>query len=196
VSRAVVIFARTPESEAAAKRLPRVRASALFRSLFAAWQRAARAAGAELLCIEQRGNTFGERLANCADDAFARGFRAVVITGIDVVPPRGLESAFRSVEAGRAVIAPSYDGGVNLIGLCHPARDLLITFAQRNRHIAARCRAYFGAVDELPVARDIDSLDDFYEALREERLPPVAVRLKPAHALRAAATITRAPPIA
>ncbi|HLJ73659.1 MAG TPA: hypothetical protein VKU62_03670, partial [Thermoanaerobaculia bacterium] len=68
--RALVIFARSPEREAVAKRLPLHRAAALFRANLAAWTRAARAAKADVLRIEQHGETFGERLANTADDAF------------------------------------------------------------------------------------------------------------------------------
>src|SRR5207244_7255487 len=103
-SRASMFVARAPEQEAAEKRLPIQRAAALFRSLLNAWDRAAKHVNAEILRIEQTGNTFGERLANSADAAFALGFDTIVLTGIDVAPPLDLESAFRSLEAGRPVI--------------------------------------------------------------------------------------------
>jgi len=196
MSRAIVIFARRPEREAAAKRLPLQRAAALFRSLLAGWNRAARQVNAQVLHIEQIGETFGERLANSADAAFALGFDAVVITGIDVPPPRDLESAFRAVEAGRAVIEPARDGGINLIGLCAPARELLSTFAVGDPTIADRCRAFFDSLVEFPTSSDIDTLQDFYDALCEERPQPVAGRLKPARTQIANASVSRAPPIA
>jgi len=188
--RALLIFARSPEREAAAKRLPLHRAAALFRSNLAAWTRAAHAANADVLQIEQRGETFGERLANAADDAFALGYDAIVITGIDV-PACDLDEAFRSMP----VIAPARDGGVNLIGLCAPARDLLLTFRARDPRVAQRCREYFANLRELPVARDVDTIHDFYAATCEDRLQPVAGRLKPART-QAAPSVSRAPPIA
>jgi len=195
MSRAIVIFARTPEQEAAAKRLPIQRAVALFRSLLRAWDRAAKQVNAEVLHIEQTGDTFGERLANSADAAFALGFDAIVLTGIDVAPPLNLESAFQSLEAGRPVIAPARDGGVNLIGLCAAERELLSTFTIRDRHLAKRCRAYFRTLDELPLSSDIDTLADFYAAVCEDRLHPVYGGLKPA-AAHSASSSPRAPPIA
>ncbi|HJT16151.1 MAG TPA: DUF2064 domain-containing protein [Thermoanaerobaculia bacterium] len=186
--RALVIFARSPEGEAAAKRLPLHRAAALFRSNLAAWMRAAHAANADVLQPAQRGRTFGERLANAADDAFALGYDAIVITGIDV-PACDLDRAFRTMPA----IAPARDGGVNLIGLCAPARDLLLTFRPRDGHVAARCRRYFAHLHELPVARDIDTIHDFNAAVCEDRLQPVAGRLKPVRT-HFARRISRAPP--
>ncbi|HEY6893851.1 MAG TPA: DUF2064 domain-containing protein [Rhodanobacteraceae bacterium] len=187
--RALVIFARSPEREAAAKRLPLHRAAALFRSNLAAWMRAAQRANADVLQPEQRGDTFGERLANAADDAFALGYDTIVITGIDV-PACDLEPAFRS---SMPVIAPARDGGVNLIGLNAPARDLLVTFRPRDRHVAARCRAYFARLGELPVTRDIDTVHDFYAATCSGGLQPAVGRLKPAAPL-ILARIPRAPP--
>ena len=120
---------------------------------------------------------------------------AIVLTGIDVAPPLGLESAFQSLEAGRPVIAPARDGGVNLIGLCAPAHELLSAFAIRDRCLAERCRAYFKTLDELPLSCDIDTLDDFYAAVCEDRLHPVYGGLKPA-ATHSASSSSRAPPIA
>jgi len=187
--RALVIFARSPEREAAAKRLPLHRATALFRSNLAAWTRAARAAGADVLQLEQRGKTFGERLANTADDAFALGYDAIVITGIDV-PACDLQTAFRVMP----VIAPARDGGVNLIGLSSPARDLLLTFRPRDPRVAQRCREYFTNCYELPVARDIDTIHDFYFVLCSGGLQPAVGRLKPAAQL-VDARISRAPPL-
>jgi glycosyltransferase A (GT-A) superfamily protein (DUF2064 family) len=230
MSRAIVIFARAPECEAASKRLPVERGAHLFRSVITAWLRAAQrakatpiiacpaearprmatiAADVARLYGDQCGATFGERLANSSAEVFALGFQSVVITGIDVAPPDHLDSAFRSLDAGRSVIAPARDGGVNLIGLRSPARELLSTFALRDPRIADRCRRFFGVVEELPLASDIDSLEHvraarretawsaFYDllVLREDRLQPVSGWLKPSLTL-ATSQVTRAPPIA
>jgi len=228
MSRAIVIFARAPEREAAAKRLPIEHAARLFRSVIAAWLRAAERAGAApiIACpadartrmatiaadvprryIDQCGRNFGERLANTSEEVFALGFLSVVITGIDIAPPDDLDSAFRSLEAGRCVIAPARDGGVNLIGLLSPARELLSTFAVRDPRIADRCRRFFDAVEELAPSSDIDSLAhlcaarresawrEFYELLGEP-LPWILSTSLPIPRFAVAAQIPRAPPIA
>src|SRR5437763_10297931 len=141
MSRAVVVFARAPEVEAAVKGLPNEFA-ALFDRNVAAWLRAARAAGATpviscasparfdaiapeivRLYIEQRGATFGERLASTAEAAFEFVFDEVVITGIDVTP--NLANVFEELAFAEAVVQPADDGGVNLIALHAPERELL-----------------------------------------------------------------------
>src|SRR5438874_2273877 len=99
MSRAVVVFARAPEVEAAVKGLP-VGFAALFDRNTAAWLHAASLAGAtpviscsrnararfdaiaspiRRLYIEQSGGTFGERLASTAETAFALGFDEVLV---------------------------------------------------------------------------------------------------------------------
>jgi glycosyltransferase A (GT-A) superfamily protein (DUF2064 family) len=228
MSRAIVIFARAPEREAASKRLPIERAARLFRSVIAAWLRTAERARATpvIVCpaearkrmatiaadvpriyVDQRGSNFGERLANSSEEVFALGFQSVVITGIDVAPPDDLDAAFRSLEAGRCLIAPARDGGVNLIGLRSPARELLSTFAVRDPRIADRCRRFFDALEELAPSSDIDSLEHlraarresvwrgFYDLLREPPACFISTAL-PIPSVAAASQITRAPPIA
>ena len=174
MSRAVVIFARAPEVEAAVKRL-----SGSFAALFdrntAAWLRAAAKAGATpvisctcaarfdaiapeiaRLYIEQRGTTFGERLASTAEAAFALGFDEVAITGIDVAP--NLAGVFEALVLSDAVVQPADDGGINLIALRTPHRALLATIRPRQRDLLARCRAYFDSLIVLDAAADVDGL--------------------------------------
>src|SRR2546430_8868515 len=137
MSRAVVIFARPPELEAAAKGLP-LRYARLFEQTVAAWLRAATAAGATpviacaararfhaiapevaRLYVDQRGATFGERLASAAEAVFALDFDEVVMTGIDAPLPR-VADVFAALGRARAVIEPARDGGINLIALRAP----------------------------------------------------------------------------
>ena len=177
MSRAVVIFARAPEVEAAVKGLPNAFA-ALFDRNAAAWLRDASAAGATsvISCapsarvrfdaiapsvprhyIDQSGATFGERLALTAEAAFALGFDEVLITGIDVLPRR-VNEVFAALRFARAVIEPSDDGGINLIALHAPERELLSTIRPRQRDVVARCRAYFSSLVVLDGGSDVDSL--------------------------------------
>jgi glycosyltransferase A (GT-A) superfamily protein (DUF2064 family) len=174
-SRTILLFARSPRREAAAKRL--AHAAPLFRTLIAAWLRAARAAGAvpliacavadrdELASIapdvarewlEQRGATFGERAAAATADAFARGYASVVIAAIDAPPP-DLELAFAHLERGTPVIAPSRDGGINCLGLTSPATELVACLTPRRRDLVALCRRWFPLLVVLDAVTDLDS---------------------------------------
>jgi glycosyltransferase A (GT-A) superfamily protein (DUF2064 family) len=136
--RSILLFARSPEREASAKRMRF--AAPLFRALVASWLEAARRHDATpvIACadddrdalasiapeidrewIEQQGASFGERVACAADETFARGFDAVLIAAIDA-PPHHLSEAFRKLAEGTPVISPSRDGGINFIGLVRP----------------------------------------------------------------------------
>jgi uncharacterized protein DUF2064 len=156
MKRAIVIFARSPRAEAAAKKLPHL--EWLFAAVLDAWRLAARSCDAAAIVAEdQRGVTFGERLANAAADAFAAGFDTLLVTGIDTPPPPHLGDAFAAAERGSIVIAPSTDGGINVIGLQREDAWILETFTQRDRSLFDRCKATFGErVVLLPASTDID----------------------------------------
>jgi glycosyltransferase A (GT-A) superfamily protein (DUF2064 family) len=170
---AVVLFARSPEREAAAKGMRS--AAPLFRALVAAWLTAARRLGARPLIacapedretlariapdvergwIEQRGATFGARVVHVAAEAFARGFDGIVLTAIDA-PPASLARALDSLLRGIPVLAPARDGGVNFIGL--PRGSAASAAALLNDLTAARCRAFFTELLILEATTDIDS---------------------------------------
>ena len=176
MSRAVVIFGRAPEVEASVKKLP-LPFARLFDRNTAAWLRAASLAGATpvISCapyararfdaiapsirrryIDQSGATFGERLASTAEAAFALGFDEVLLAGIDAPPPRVAE-VFAALRSARAVVEPSNDGGINLIALRAPERELLSAIRPRQRDVVERCRAYFASLVVLDVSSDIDS---------------------------------------
>lgn len=173
--RAILLFARSPRREALAKRLPD--AAPLFRRLIASWLRAAGRSGAvpliacsradreELAAIEpsiarewleQRGATFGDRVADATTSAFARGFESVIVAAIDA-PPVALDAAFAQLERGLTVIAPSRDGGINYIGLTAPETRLVSCFSPRRRDLVALCRRWFA---ELVVLDPVTDLDD------------------------------------
>lgn len=72
------------------------------------------------LMIAQRGETLGERLANCFADLFALGFESVVVIGADspTLPGEYLFDAFECFETGdEVVIGPTDDGGYYLVGM-------------------------------------------------------------------------------
>ena len=71
--------------------------------------------------IPQRGDAFGERLTNAAEDLFAVGFDSVCLIDSDspTVPQRAYSEAARllSQSGDRIVFGPSADGGYYLIGM-------------------------------------------------------------------------------
>src|SRR5712692_4465693 len=156
--RAIVIFARSPRAEAAAKGAGNL--ERLFRAVGESWLRIARHCNATpviacprddraalesiapevpRLIIDQRGESFGARLEAAAGDAFAAGFETLLITGIDTPPLPSLDDAFAAVERGAVAMAPSTDGGINAIVLQRLDAPILSSFAQRDSHLLRRC---------------------------------------------------------
>jgi len=183
---AVVLFARSPEREAAAKRMPA--AVALFRGVIAAWLAAAKAAGATPLIacesrdreslsriaphvergwIEQGPGAFGERVCSAMEQAFARGFASAIIAAIDAPPPPQLNAALAALQQGLPVVAPARDGGVNFVGLTSPDRALLERLTPRRRDLVDLCRAHLPQVVIFDAATDVDSPSALASARRE-----------------------------
>jgi len=211
MARAIVIFARPPEFEAAVKGLP-LRFVHLFEHITAAWLRAATFANAtpviacapdvrarfddilpavKRLYVDQRGPTFGERLASSAEAAFALGFDEVLITGIDAHLEHHASDIFAALAHARAVVEPAKDGGINLIALHAPERELLSTIQQRQSDVLERCRAYFR--DSLIVLKESSDIDS-YEELARPRFIETAPRV--ASPRRHGRHTTRPPPAA
>jgi glycosyltransferase A (GT-A) superfamily protein (DUF2064 family) len=212
---AIVLFARSPGREAAAKRMPS--SAPLFRAVIAAWLDAARRHGAtpviacanedraaladiaphiERRWIEQGGRTFGERVVAAAGEAFA-SFDAIVLAAIDAPPPRDLDDAFDALRRGISVVGPARDGGVNFIGLTALDAELLMRLTLR------RCRERCARLLVLRAVTDLDSQRSLAAARNErawrELFDSRATRetVAPRPFLRAVRTLPpRAPPIA
>lgn len=174
----ILLFARSPEREAIAKRMPH--AAPLFRAVIAAWLDAARRHGAVpvIACeredraamariapdaewIEQKGRSFGERVVLAAAEALER-FDAVIIAAIDAPPPRDLGDAFAALRAGATVVGPARDGGVNFIGITSIDAALLSNLTLR------RCRERCPRLVVLHAVTDLDSQRSL-NAARNER---------------------------
>jgi rSAM/selenodomain-associated transferase 1 len=67
----------------------------------------------------QKGDSLGERMANCFLEVFSRGFTDAVLVGSDIphIQPEVFLSAFDSLERQDLVIGPTYDGGYYLVGM-------------------------------------------------------------------------------
>jgi glycosyltransferase A (GT-A) superfamily protein (DUF2064 family) len=182
--RLVLVFARTPRDEAAAKPLgARAQAERLHRVLLDRALAAAVAAGFHtrlvtpgdapeipdgVEVVPQRGGSFGERLEHAVGDAFADGWRQVVVIGADAprLDAARIREAFARLSASgaRAVIGPARDGGYYLLGLTRHDASLFraIPFCTRGTFAAtvgALAAARF-AIATLPPLDDVDTLDD------------------------------------
>ncbi|MDX2268311.1 MAG: DUF2064 domain-containing protein [Bryobacter sp.] len=146
--RSLLLFTKSPQAEALAKRLPFAESCALFQQFLQAWVRRAEAVGAtvRVLCPEdslaalghllpgvslraQQGDSFAQRLQHAFAQSFAEGAGTVLLVGGDTAPPNAaaLAEAFAHLEqeAPASVLGPSLDGGVFLIGANHLPSALL-----------------------------------------------------------------------
>jgi uncharacterized protein len=140
----LLVFTRGPGAEVRRRRLLPGRHSEAERALYEACLGAALSAGREAGCrlvvsspvdlalpadverFEQRGRTFGERLAAALESA---GPGPVVVVGADVpdLTARPIERALAELAAdpNRAVVGPSPDGGFYLLAVARPLAGLL-----------------------------------------------------------------------
>jgi hypothetical protein len=142
-----------------------------FRLALYPWDRKTKMAviiGEEVVQVPQRGNDLGERMGNLFADAFAEGFRKVVMVGSDApdLPPEFIDEAFTALNKHDAVLGPACDGGYYLIGVRRESfRDRIFdglpwstpeVFPQQMRRFREQgLRAYI-----LPPWQDVDTLAD------------------------------------
>lgn len=196
-SRLLLLFAREPRREALDKGLDARAGKRLFAAFAKGWVEAARVCrarlvvaappedraawqrlllGTEVLFLEQRGRSFGERLQDSARRAAALG-RRVVVTGGDVAPaPASLAAAFELLEQDAdAVIAPARDGGVSLVALSEDDLDLLGRIAPRQCDVFSRLSAGLLArgrrVEVVAPAPDVDGRRRLRSLLRSLPAP-------------------------
>jgi hypothetical protein len=114
--------------------------------------------------IPQRGDAFGERLTNAAEDLFAVGFDSICLIDSDspTVPQRAFSDAARwlSQSGDRVVFGPSDDGGYYLIGMKKLHRRLFEDIVWSTEQVAAQTlerAAELGVkVELLPTWYDVD----------------------------------------
>ena len=122
----------------------------------------------DLLYVEQRGGTLGERLANVAADVYARGSSPLIFTGTDspTLPGEFIEDALRVLvgKAADVTLGATDDGGYYSIGLRHPYPTLFDNVSWSTAHVyrqtvanieQAKLRLY-----ELPGWYDVDESSD------------------------------------
>lgn len=116
------------------------------------------------LLLKQRGDGFGERLLNTAEDVLAAGFGSVCLIDSDS-PTVPIEAYRQAVEALHAaddcvVLGPTVDGGYYLIGMRQPVRALFDDIDWSTEKVFAQTvEKAVGAglkIVELPIWYDID----------------------------------------
>ncbi len=173
--RAVLLFARSPAAEAAAKGLRD--GAPLFALALRRIRTAAAEAGAELVvatdgwwlrpcgvrCLPQRGRGFGEKLANAFADVRALGFDRVLSAGIDSpgIGAHHFVAAFAALDAAPMVLGPADDGGTYLIGCTPQAESLLAGVRWLRPTVLAELRSRCpGAVVLTETLTDVDDGGD------------------------------------
>lgn len=118
--------------------------------------------------IPQKGKDLGERMRNGFIDAFAMGFKRVVLIGSDIpdLPLEFIEEAFTSLKEKNAVIGPSYDGGYYLIGFTDKAFSpkAFDGMAWSSEKVFDETMKVLKQLNQsvhiLPYRRDIDTIED------------------------------------
>lgn len=178
---AILFFSRSASAESAAKPFDKKnnkKAEQLAHYFIQHSLRTARKTKLPLItCFsqQQRGDHFGERLANAIESVWDQGFQHVIVMGNDclsLTPAHILNSA-RSLHKNPLVMSPAQDGGVNLIGLdrSHYDRQTFTTLAWESDQLQQSWNAYAKNLQSqilwLDTLRDIDHVADLYSFLKQ-----------------------------
>ena len=175
---AILLFTRTPEEEAqhktfvsASRPINRRIAQQLINHTFTCIENA----GIPVYVInshQQRGSTFGERLAAAFQDVFEEGYQNVIAVGNDTLAltARDIQLAANHLEHNQAVIGPTHRGGAYLIGLCQSVFSC-IDFTDLPWETDLLFESLLQELPEdcvlLKYERDINDATDFYAVLTE-----------------------------
>ncbi len=185
---AILFFSRNPQEEATTKKLTFRRSQEAIRILLKHSLRQARKTNLPLFTCyspQQRGNTFGERLANAMEDVFTNGYNNVLVIGNDSpgLSTGLLLKANKALLAGQLVLGPALDGGVYLIGINRTAydRNQFLELHWETPDLQASLQHYASekkiAVTRLCGLTDIDTVADFWQFFRHHQKGLIARRL-------------------
>ena len=184
---ALLLFLRNESEEALAKPLARGGRrinKAVFQKLNHHAQRQARRSGLPLLTVkgrQQSGHTFGERLANAFEFAFAQGYGRIIAIGNDclALDAARLIEAARCLEHTNVVLGPARDGGVYLLGLSRQAYDrrFFLKLPWQTSRLGSALRQYAGQWGHTPLLLSVeeDADDAFFFLCLVGRLSPYSL---------------------
>lgn len=173
----VLVFARSPRAEATAK--PGLGGERVARLCREGVRRAVAASGLPAVYVDerqQRGRSFGERLAVACAQVLGAGYEHLVVVGGDCPELRGedLRAAAQTLADGRSVLGRDRRGGAYLLGVTRDVveapgferlpwctRSLANAFV---RHVGGRDTAV-----DLPTRRDLNDAGDVRDVARRLR---------------------------
>lgn len=126
----------------------------------------------------QRGQSFGEKIANAFQDVFAKGYKNVIAIGNDCLSLSALDIIYAAdvLLKNKAVIGPTLDGGAYLIGLTQKSFDFedFKNIAWQTSDTFDQLFGYFEkkliVATTLDYKTDIDSISDWKIALQSVNL--------------------------
>jgi hypothetical protein len=116
--------------------------------------------------LAQSAGDLGSRMSDAIARAFARGASRVAIVGTDApgLSRETVVGALAALDAADVVIGPTEDGGYYLLALREPQPELFAGIAWSTPAVRPETRARAAAagllVRELPLLRDVDTLED------------------------------------
>jgi len=116
--------------------------------------------------LAQSAGDLGTRLSDATARAFARGASRVAVVGTDApgLARDTVAAALDALDGADVAIGPTEDGGYYLLALRRPRPELFADIAWSTPSVATDTRARAAAaglvVHELPVLRDVDTLED------------------------------------
>ncbi|UOY08812.1 DUF2064 domain-containing protein [Muricauda sp. SCSIO 64092] len=125
----------------------------------------------------QKGSSFGERFSNAIQNLFDKGFKNVIALGNDCpqITRKHIQSAALQLSSGQNVIAPSKDGGFNLLGIQRDAfgKQDFEQLPWQTEQLLSKTLVYFGQRGQQPkllrVFSDIDTVADIAFLLKTVR---------------------------
>lgn len=175
-SQAVIVFAKAPHLE---DKVMGLSAHAL-RTWHAHLRRRAieiaRSSGASVYVvsntksadIQQRGQSFEERLLNALSDVASLGHRELIVIGSD--SPEFCETHLHQALQKETCVGPSFDGGFYLLKLRAEHVDLLWGLPWQSNGLLDALLLRVGPIERLATLRDVDDWLDF---VRLRRVIPV-----------------------
>jgi uncharacterized protein len=192
---ALMVFSLSSRREAKRKRLfgsQKVgQEASFFQQLIGRTRSLAQASGLEVFWIDepqQRGGSFGERLAGAFQQLFDQGYERVISIGNDCpeLSVELLQQAVQRLEKNQPVLGPANDGGVYLIGMNRAQFDagsfarLPWNTSRLGAALGQSLAAKVPKISYLVALHDIDdrpSLESFLETCPHHALAGVARQL-------------------
>lgn len=134
---------------------------------------------------QQRGATFGERLANALDAVFEKGYSKVMVVGSDApqLTSRLLLKAAAGLQDHNMVLGPDERGGIYLLGITKNSysKDQLIDISWKTgsvcRELLRMATSNACTVEMLHKLRDINDADDLQRFIQSNKSPHALIHV-------------------